>query len=87
MAVFEVHVVDVDVAAVVRAGVLGLEDEQLVEFLRALGAVLRMVEMGRLDLKGLVQEVHSPEEAGEVYHRLATEKSFPVVQFDWRRLK
>ena len=50
-------------------------------------AVLRMVEMGRLDLKGLVQEVHSPEEAGEVYHRLATEKSFPVVQFDWRRLK
>ena len=35
----KVHVVDVDVAAVVRAGVLGFEDEQLVEFLRAFGAV------------------------------------------------
>ena len=50
-------------------------------------AVLRLVEMGRFDLKSLVQEVHSPEEAGKVYHRLATEKSFPVVQFDWRKLK
>ena len=50
-------------------------------------AVLRLVELGRLDLKGLVEEVHSPEEANAVYHRLATEKSFPVVQFDWRKLK
>ena len=50
-------------------------------------AVLRLIELGRFDLKSLVEEVHSPEEAGEVYHRLATEKSFPVVQFDWRRLK
>lgn len=50
-------------------------------------AVLRLIAAGRLDLKGLVQEVHSPEEATEVYHRLATEMSFPVVQFDWRMLK
>ena len=35
-------------------------------------------------LGSLVQEVHAPEDAPEVYTRLATEKSFPVVQFDWR---
>ena len=50
-------------------------------------AVLRLIELGRFDLKSLVEEVHSPQEAGAVYHRLATEKSFPVVQFDWRELK
>ena len=50
-------------------------------------AVLRLIELGRFDLKSLVEEVHSPQEAGAVYHRLATEKSFPVVQFDWRKLK
>jgi len=49
-------------------------------------ALQRMHRLGRLDLSSLVEETHSPEEAPEVYHRLATEKSFPLVQFDWSRL-
>lgn len=39
---------------------------------------------GRLHLEQLIEETHSPEEAPEVYTRLATEKGFPLVQFDWR---
>ena len=46
----------------------------------------RLVQSGRLSLKALVDEWHSPAESPEVYHRLATEKAFPVVQFDWRTL-
>lgn len=47
-------------------------------------ALIRLMEGGRLDLGRLVQEVHAPGECTAVYARLATEKSFPVVQFDWR---
>lgn len=46
-------------------------------------ALLRLIQGGRIDLGRLVQEVHSPEDAPAVYVRLATERSFPVVQFDW----
>ena len=46
-------------------------------------AILRMVHGKRLDLVSMVAETHSPMEAEEVYNRLATEKTFPVVQFDW----
>ena len=35
----------------------------------------------------LIAETHSPEEAPEIYTRLATEKSFPLVQFDWRNME
>lgn len=49
--------------------------------------VLSLVAGGRLRLKDLIEETHSPEEAPEVYARLAAEPSFPVVQFDWRLLK
>ena len=48
-----------------------------------IAALLRLNAGGRIDLGSLVQEVHAPEDAPEVYTRLATEKSFPVVQFDW----
>lgn len=41
---------------------------------------------GRLSLESLVREVYSPEEAAKVYKRLAEEKAFPLVQFDWSRL-
>ena len=47
-------------------------------------AVHKLTALGRLHLSELVDEVHAPKEATEVYHRLATEKSFPMVQFDWR---
>ncbi len=49
-------------------------------------AILRLVSGGRLQLKDLIEDTRSPEEAPEVYRRLAAEKSFPVTQFDWRRL-
>ena len=49
-------------------------------------AVLRLTAMGRLHLSSLVEETRSPAEAPAVYTRLATEPTFPLVQFDWRRL-
>ncbi len=49
-------------------------------------AVQKLIKYGRLNLSKLISEVHSPVQAPEVYTRLATEKSFPLVQFDWRKL-
>ncbi len=49
-------------------------------------AVQRLVKLGRLEFASMIGEIHSPEEAPEVYTRLANEKAFPVVQFDWRKL-
>ncbi len=49
-------------------------------------AMLKLTQMGRLDLASLIDEVHTPLEAPEVYARLAREKAFPLVQFDWRKL-
>ena len=50
-------------------------------------ALIKLHEFGRLSLGELVEEIHSPTEAPLVYDRLAREKSFPVVQFDWRELE
>lgn len=52
-----------------------------------LSALLALVSCGRMNVKQLVQETHSPEDAPEVYRRLCAEKSFPVVQFDWSDMK
>lgn len=49
-------------------------------------AVQRLVQYGRLHLEKLVDEMHTPGQAPILYHRLAAEKSFPLVQFDWGRL-
>ncbi len=49
-------------------------------------AEMDLFRYGRIRLSDLVEETHSPTEASEVYHRLATERSFPLVQFDWRTL-
>ncbi|MBR2405762.1 MAG: zinc-binding alcohol dehydrogenase [Clostridia bacterium] len=46
----------------------------------------RLCEQRRFSPSVLVDETHSPREAAAVYTRLATEKAFPVVQFDWRDL-
>ena len=51
-----------------------------------LEAVLKLTRLGRIKLSDLVEEVHSPEEATEVYTRLCNEKTFPLVQFDWSKL-
>lgn len=50
-------------------------------------AMLRLHRLGRLNFAEFVDETHAPEEAPAVYARLAVEKAFPVVQFDWRKLK
>jgi len=50
-------------------------------------AMVRLTQLGRLNPAALVDETHSPEEAPEIFDRLAREKSFPLVQFDWRMLK
>jgi hypothetical protein len=50
-------------------------------------ALIKLSKLKRLSLFDMVEEIHSPVEAGEIYTRLATEKTFPVVQFDWRKLK
>ena len=47
---------------------------------------LKLTEMGRIKLSDMIDEIHSPVDAPEVYTRLANEKSFPMVQFDWRKL-
>ena len=49
-------------------------------------AILKLTRLGRLKLSQLVEETHSPEDAPAVYTRLCTEKTFPLVQFDWRKL-
>lgn len=47
-------------------------------------SILRLEKGGRLNLQNIISEVHSPAQAPEVYHRMLTEKNFPVgVQFDW----
>lgn len=46
-------------------------------------ALLRMQAHGRIDLAKLIEEHHTVDEAPAVFHRLATEKAFPIVQFDW----
>lgn len=49
--------------------------------------VLNLCDKGRLDLKALIDETHSPNECATVFTRLATEKNFPtVVQFDWSKV-
>ena len=49
-------------------------------------ALLKLTQLGRIHLSELVDEVHSPAEAPELYARLIREKAFPLVQFDWRTL-
>jgi len=50
-------------------------------------ALIRLTRLGRIHLSDMIDETHIPEEAPEIYTRLATEKTFPVVQFDWRKMK
>lgn len=51
-----------------------------------MAALQKFCTHGRLEFESLVEEIHSPAEATEVYTRLANEKAFPLVQFDWGRL-
>ena len=49
-------------------------------------AFLRLLALGRIDLSGFTDEVHSPTECGDVYSRLAAGGAFPTVQFNWEGL-
>lgn len=49
--------------------------------------IQNLTKCGRLNLGELVEEIHSPAEAQNIFNRLATEKAFPIVQFDWEALK
>lgn len=46
----------------------------------------KLTRLGRIKLSELVDETHSPKSAPEIYTRLANERVFPIVQFDWRKL-
>ena len=50
-------------------------------------ALIRLTQMGRIKLSELVDETNSPEAAPAVFARLAKDKAFPVVQFDWSELE
>lgn len=50
-------------------------------------AILKLCEAGRINLKGMIDESHSPCECTEIYNRLVNDRIFPtVVQFEWARL-
>ncbi|MBQ8189935.1 MAG: zinc-binding alcohol dehydrogenase [Lachnospiraceae bacterium] len=49
-------------------------------------SIMRLCEFGRIDLKKMIFETHSPQECTEVYTRLVNDRTFPpVVQFDWTK--
>ena len=50
-------------------------------------AVQKLVVHNRLKFADIVNEIHPVEDYVNVFNRLGTEKSFPVVQLDWRNLK
>lgn len=50
-------------------------------------ALKKLVSAGRISLSEMIDEIHSPEEATEIFTRLANENAFPLVQFDWSKLK
>ena len=48
--------------------------------------IQKLTKFGRLNLGELVEEIHNPAEAQNIFNRLAAEKAFPVVQFNWEEL-
>jgi len=49
-------------------------------------AIKRLHQLGRLEFSDMIAETHAPRECYEVFYRLATQPSFPLVQIDWRQL-
>ena len=48
-------------------------------------SLIKLSSSGRIKLSSLVDETYSPDVSPEVFTRLANDKSFPIVQFDWRK--
>ena len=47
-------------------------------------AALRLLHAGKLNLAGVIHEVHPPEDCAQVYARLSAGKDFPIgVVWDW----
>ena len=46
-------------------------------------AIINLISTGRLNFDELIEEVNSPLEHKEIYKRLISEKSFPIIEFDW----
>lgn len=47
---------------------------------------IKLAHAGRIDLKSIIDETHTPQECAEVYKRLVNDKNFPaIVQFDWTK--
>ncbi len=51
-----------------------------------MAALIALTKAGRIDLASMVDETHSPDETPAIFDRLLNEKTFPIVQFDWRML-
>ena len=49
--------------------------------------LIKLTQSGRLQLADMIDETHSPIEVETVYTRLVKDKTFPIVQFDWRLLE
>jgi len=50
--------------------------------------MLKLCEMGRINLRDMIDEAYSPEDCFQVYTRLINDRNFPAVsQFDWRNIK
>ncbi len=50
-------------------------------------AQFRLLAKGRMNYRQIVDEVHSPYDAPQVYSRLVNDNSFPIVQFDWSEIE
>ena len=50
-------------------------------------AIIKLIELGRINFSVLVEDVLSPLDAPEIYDKLAKNPAFPIVQFDWRKIQ
>ena len=50
-------------------------------------AIIKLSELGRLNLSALVEDVISPLAAPEIYAKLAKNPAFPIVQVDWTQIE
>lgn len=50
-------------------------------------ALIKLISMNRLNMHQLISEIHTPQEASEVYWRMLETNDFPVgVAFDWTKI-
>lgn len=50
-------------------------------------AMIKLLCAKRISFREMIEEVHLPTEAPAVYDRLANDRSFPLVQFDWTQME